>query len=56
MPTGKLRWGKRVLDQVTGFLRYERIMVENDYGFLIDPRDGGFDIADSRQDYDNEGR
>ena len=49
-PVGRLRWGRRVLDGQSGFWTYERRLIEDEWGLLIDPRFGGYDVKDIRED------
>ena len=40
----RLRHGRKVFCQRSGFPTYEGLRVQDDYGYLVDPRFGGFDI------------
>ncbi len=49
-PTGKLRWGRRVLCGISGFWTYQRRLLEDEYGVPYDPRFSSGDIKDIRED------
>jgi len=37
--------GRKVYDQVTGLVCYERFLAQDDYGDLVDSRGDGFDVS-----------
>jgi hypothetical protein len=56
LPNRNARFGRKVMDEVTGFWTYEGLTVINQQGYRIDPRRGGYDLPENLTDAKQTGR
>lgn len=45
-PPRHLQFGRRVRDGQSGFPTYEKLLVPDEFGLMVDPQFGGYDLND----------